>query len=593
MSKTTVVCVCTALVLALTCAGAGATTYYVEIDAAGGDGLTWGNAFGDLQDALDVATSGDEIWVAEGVYIPSDKTDAGNDRSATFGLLDGVEIYGGFPDGGGTMTDRNIELYETILSGDLGSDDSPSVPFQGYIENAYHVVDGSGSDTGARLDGFTIIGGSANVPNDHETAWGGGIYFFAGDGVGPNSGEATIINCTFKLNQAVAGGGALIYRGTPLFEHCTFWRNRAITSTYATGGGLYNTSGVGENVGFGDMTIKDCRFIENTSARYAGGSCSGNNVPLYVNCDFVGNTVTGTLGQTGAALSIGCGSSTGNCSGTPKVVNCTFVRNKMLDGDGAGGFYFEKDTVIEIHNSIFWENEDVDGINEDAQIEAPDDALVKVTHTNIDGLDPSGWYATGDDVGNIDVEPDFLQMAYSPDDPGGNALNVLVGNTHVLTGSPTNDVGNNSEIPSGVTLDRDGIDRTLDDGGGADVDLGPYEFGYPYLLADGVAGTSFSFHAFNRYIDPRSETSDGSTLDRGISQVTLVFSEQVRDVGASGTAETLSPSSFYVMETGGASPPTVECVCYRYGHRITLTAPKGIEAASMDASALSPKRRLK
>ncbi len=39
---------------------------------AGGNGQSWGTAYKYLQDALTAATSGNEIWVAEGVYYPDE-----------------------------------------------------------------------------------------------------------------------------------------------------------------------------------------------------------------------------------------------------------------------------------------------------------------------------------------------------------------------------------------------------------------------------------------------------------------------------------------------------------------------------------------
>ena len=51
------------------------------------DGTSWANAFDDLQDALDIAGSGDVIHVAEGVYYPS-----AADVTESFIMLDGVEI---------------------------------------------------------------------------------------------------------------------------------------------------------------------------------------------------------------------------------------------------------------------------------------------------------------------------------------------------------------------------------------------------------------------------------------------------------------------------------------------------------------------
>ena len=69
--------------------------WYVDGQASGppNDGTTWCTAFTDLQDALTVATAGDEIRVANGRYTP----DGGSGvRTATFRLLDGVALLGGY-----------------------------------------------------------------------------------------------------------------------------------------------------------------------------------------------------------------------------------------------------------------------------------------------------------------------------------------------------------------------------------------------------------------------------------------------------------------------------------------------------------------
>ena len=57
------------------------TTYYVKQNAGGnGNGLSWANAFTQLQGALQVAKSGDQVWIAKGTYKPSD----GGDRAVFF-----------------------------------------------------------------------------------------------------------------------------------------------------------------------------------------------------------------------------------------------------------------------------------------------------------------------------------------------------------------------------------------------------------------------------------------------------------------------------------------------------------------------------
>ena len=99
-----------------------ADVIYVDIDATGADdGTSWSNAFTDLQAALAASASGDEIWVAEGTYLPTDTAD----RTISFAMKDGVGIYGGF-DGTETLrSQRNPAVNVTVLSGDIGGSGVP------------------------------------------------------------------------------------------------------------------------------------------------------------------------------------------------------------------------------------------------------------------------------------------------------------------------------------------------------------------------------------------------------------------------------------------------------------------------------------
>src|SRR5437867_4288640 len=80
-------------------AHASAAILYVKQNTSGANnGTSWANAYTDLQSALAVASSGDEVWVAAGTYKP------GNIRDATFSPKNGVAMYGGFD---GTETARD------------------------------------------------------------------------------------------------------------------------------------------------------------------------------------------------------------------------------------------------------------------------------------------------------------------------------------------------------------------------------------------------------------------------------------------------------------------------------------------------------
>ncbi len=109
--------------------------------AAGGanTGIDWPK----LQDALclyDTCGAFDEIWVARGRYTP------GVTVSDTFTIPAGVALYGGFAATETVRTQRDWAANVTVLSGDLGGDDTADA--DGVVTNtttltgvnAYQVV---------------------------------------------------------------------------------------------------------------------------------------------------------------------------------------------------------------------------------------------------------------------------------------------------------------------------------------------------------------------------------------------------------------------------------------------------------------------
>ncbi|MHC4499697.1 MAG: hypothetical protein ACYS21_11360, partial [Planctomycetota bacterium] len=149
---------------------AGGATIYVDASASGnGTGTSWADAYNYLQDALTAASSGDEVWVAEGIYTPTQLADPCDARSATFQLISGVALYGGFPSGVGdpNWNDRDLAANETILSGDIGTPVA-------VVDNCYHVVTTDHTDAATVLDGFTITAGNADGVGKED--WGGGMY---------------------------------------------------------------------------------------------------------------------------------------------------------------------------------------------------------------------------------------------------------------------------------------------------------------------------------------------------------------------------------------------------------------------------------
>jgi len=285
--------------LAMACTAAGEVIYVDDDTSVGGNGQNWGTAFKYLQDGLAAASYGDEIRVAQGVYIPDQNSvnpGGSGDREETFQLANLVELKGSYAgDSGSDPNARDIETYKTILSGDLNGDD---VGFTNNGENSYHVVCCSNISGTTVLDGFTITAGNANVNPDRN---GGGMY-----------NEVTHSNL--------------------IVTNCTFIGNSADNS----GGGIFNYY-------FCDLMISDCTF-RNNSADYDGGAIyNWLSMPILVNSMFIGNSA----GKDGGGIF-------SNHSG-PTLTNCTFIGNSA-DNYG-GGIYSAKvygDTVL--INCIIWGN---------------------------------------------------------------------------------------------------------------------------------------------------------------------------------------------------------------------------------------------
>ena len=139
------------------CDGSG-DIIYVDIAATGNNGGSrWQDAYTSLQSALAAAWPCDEIWVADGTYKPTDEP---YDTDATFQMVSGVGVYGGFEGTEENRYERNWFENETILCGDPNGDDDYSKPFsEGNTEDNTDVVGSFSNIEIAAIDGFTITGG--------------------------------------------------------------------------------------------------------------------------------------------------------------------------------------------------------------------------------------------------------------------------------------------------------------------------------------------------------------------------------------------------------------------------------------------------
>jgi len=478
---------------------AGAKIIYVDDNAAGAnDGSSWEDAYKYLQDALAGASSGDEIWVAGGVYKPDEDTanpTGTGDRTATFNLKNGVAIYGGIVGG------------ESILSGDLNGDDGPNFANNG--ENSYHVVTGSGTDETAVLDGVTITGGCANGPDP----WGGGVLNrsngnamlnnctvsgnFAGSGGGMynrDSSNPTLSECTFSGNAGF-GAGMRNLSSSPILTDCVFSGNKGrgmrnaggsptLTSCVFSGnqdGGMLNEGGC-------SPTLFNCTFTGNSEPGRGGGMCNTHaGTAVLINCTFSRNRAywagAGMYNFDTDATLINCcftrnfvtldGAGMYNEYSNARVINCTFSGNYVPPWGGAGSaLYNTSGSFSTLANCILWGDSR-------AEIWNVGGCTVVITHSDVQG----GWVGEG----NIDADPLFVD--------------VLNDDYHVLPGSPCIDAGTNNP-PGGLPeTDLDGNPRIM----GYAVDMGAYEaISPPQQVLIQAAGTIAS-------LDPESLKNPNSS----------------------------------------------------------------------------------
>ncbi len=449
---------------------------FIYVDSSrNGDGSSWQKAHKYLQDGLANAKTSEkpvEIRVAEGTYTPdcnSDDPNGSGDRNATFKLFSGVIIKGGYA--GARRSDPNlqdIELYETILSGDLKLDDGPD--FANNDENSYHVVTAKGTDSTCVLYGCTIACGNANTSDNDR---GGGMYILSsipavsdctfrqnsahyGGGMYNNDSISTVTKCTFRGNFAQYGGGIRNDYSSITLLNCTFIGNMATKEEYGSGhgGAVYNADSI-------DLRLTNCTFIENTATGQlgrGGGIYNFSSTPIFLtNSTFTGNSAMhrggGIYGRHGDITLFNCtfsgnsalwGGGMWNFYDNLTLINCTFTGNWAKDG---GGIFNEADTGHTVTNCIFWDNgaEQISG-------------NANVSYSDVEGGRPGGY--------NINAEPLFIDA-----DGVDNIAGTQDDNLRLLAGSPCLNVGDNSNIPTSLTTDLDGNPRIVD----IIVDMGAYE----------------------------------------------------------------------------------------------------------------------
>ncbi|MEQ1746459.1 MAG: hypothetical protein ABMA02_13600 [Saprospiraceae bacterium] len=149
--------------------------FYVDPAASGTNtGTSWTDAYTDLHSALAAAVSGDEVWVAEGVYRPTETVD----RSARFEMLSGVRFYGGFAGSELDLGERDWQAHPTVLDGDIGTPGDST-------DNSRTLLYLFRPDSFTLVDGFVFrhaVADDSTVPVGTVGNSGAALYIMANNG---------------------------------------------------------------------------------------------------------------------------------------------------------------------------------------------------------------------------------------------------------------------------------------------------------------------------------------------------------------------------------------------------------------------------
>jgi hypothetical protein len=362
---------------------------------------SWNTASTNVQTALNACVSGDQVWVAQGVYFQN------------ILLSNGISLYGGFQGNETSLDQRDCSHLISILDG----------------KKLNSVVTlAAKADRTTRIDGFTIRNGNATT--------GGGIYAY--------DASPSIANNIIISNQASTGAGIACSKSTLLIESNLIQNNFATTR----GGGISSSSS--------SALIRKNRIIGNTDGMLGG---SGINMSLDRGTVVSDNLIFANINQS-SLFFVGVGLfvvSTADCS----IRNNTIVWNDTYgytQSEGAEVQSLQNTNLTIANNIIAFATYGIYSSKDNQPVYLNNCVFGNsLNYSNIPDQTGSN--------GNISVDPGFVDNSIHPDfhlsaasacrDAGENSLvptgaSDLEGGTRILGG--TVDIGalefGNSIIPT-------------------------------------------------------------------------------------------------------------------------------------------------
>jgi hypothetical protein len=454
---------------------AEAQPVYVDLNAPGPehDGETWDTAFVTIQEGVNAAGVGDEVWVADGVYL----------ENVVMGA--GVGIYGGFlgAESSGyedSFDQRDYERNTAVIDGD---------------ESGSCVV----LAVDAAVDGFTLTNGTGT--QGAEGTYGGGVYCIAIEDTG------SVENNIICGNSADNGGGiACDYDASPYVLNNYIYDNEATDSAGGIGcyfsqalllynlvcgnsadstGGIYflmsdgaaignlvldNSAEDGHGGGIGccesSPELADNVILYNLASASGGGiACWSASSPA-----ISGNTIAHNAAEDGGGVHCGFDCDASLCSNVisdnvamldgggifceecfPTVTNNTIAWNAA--GRGGGIFCGEAGSPTVTNNIVYVNFAAPEG----GGIWCHEDAAPVLSRNDFWGNIPEGYFGCDPADDDFFADPEFVDP-YS-------------GDWHITSGSPCADAGDN-DAPDLCESDWEGEDRIIN----GTVDVGGDEY---------------------------------------------------------------------------------------------------------------------
>lgn len=481
------------------------SVYYVRTNGNdNSDGLSWEHALRTVTAALDkaeeysVAANRPRIWVAAGTYTGTiDDNDKIHSQPYAYKMVEGVNVYGGFPDSGAPgEDDRDPNTYKTILQ---AQENKPEYPTSASASAEWKNV------------------GRVLVQRDHfgvETVWDGLVFRYGSLNTGYRySITGNIMNLDTKI-IGECGGAGVYMMGNSVLENCVIENNLILAdkkNIISNSGGIHTVAG---GVFCRGGVIRNCQIINNSIRVYSqqkdeNGAAFSYGGGLYILNDdnytaaIFNSLISGNRAEalewnnetvTYHTMAIGAGACqiSGNFYNNTIVGNTAKTENSTYSNIMCGGMFVYN--TAEIYNCIIYNNKEEGGRN--IGISSPRNLNLQVLSVDI----PEGSSGNKPNNDGYSIMKERIHVYYSNvgyTDADGNAYessslvdeNVTyasrnnvsgypnfvgesTGDYHLLTGSPAINTGT-EVIPNAIIPDYDAdyTNRIKDCG----IDMGAFE----------------------------------------------------------------------------------------------------------------------